>query len=428
VVLLQAVQGRVRETSRLTSHATVCDYEQGKLTTVGGVSSAAQGNIGDPRNGFSVQEVGVLTPEALRTGGLQVGQVGYVIAGLKSTRQARIGDTMYIPAEWKHAEGSKPPALPGYEAAKCMLFASVYPIDSGDLDNLFAAMDRLVLNDSSISVQRESSSSLGAGLRCGFLGFLHIEVTIQRLRDEFGLEVVMTTPSVPYKITLQDGTNLEIDSVAQWPDHGKSVKMTVHEPVVAVTLMTPQQYLGDMLEVVKHRRGSEIETIYLQEADLVRINALVPWQEVVCDMSDAVKGRSAGYATFNYTDAGYVKGNLQKVDLLVNGKLCDPLSFVHHVDSAAFQGRELCKRLKGVLKRQQFEVVIQAFIGGKSVARERIAPYRKDVLIKSGKLVGGGDESRKKKLLEKQKEGKKKAKMVGNVEIDQKAFWAVLQR
>ena len=365
---------------------------------------------------------------------MRAGQVGFVVAGMRSTRQARIGDTMYVPAEWAPAGGGRgsgrpPVPLPGYEPAKCMLFASVYPVDTDDLDGLFAAVDRLCLNDSSLLVSRERSSSLGAGLRCGFLGFLHMEVTIQRLRDEFEIPVVMTTPSVPYIIVDRStGDEQRIESVSEWPDTSRVIKFDVLEPIVNVTLITPAEYLGDMLSIIKNRRGTDLETSFTTEHDHVVVTAAVPWQEVVCDMSDAVKNMSSGYATFNYSEAGFKKASLQKVDIAVNGKECDPLSFVHHMDGAADQGRKLAKRLKDVLKRQQFEIVIQAKMGNKVLARERIPPYRKDVLIKSGKLVGGGDESRKKKLLQKQKEGKKRAKMVGNVEIDQKAFWSVLQR
>jgi len=444
VCLVQALQGRLAENQRLTAYAAVIAFEDAKTgdkpTAADGSSQGMSGGLSaaataadsaDPRNGWSVQDVGLLTPDPMRMGTLRAGQLGYVIAGMRSTRQARIGDTMYVPTQWPGSKGvGRPPrALLGYEPAKCMLFASVFPVDTDDLDNLFAAVDRLCLNDSSLLVTKERSTSLGAGLRCGFLGFLHMEVTIQRLRDEFELPVVMTTPSVPY-IIVDKKTKEErrIESVAEWPDTERTAKFDVLEPIVTVTLITPERYLGDMLSIVKARRGVDIETSFSTEHDHVVLYASVPWQEVVSDMSDAVKHNSSGYATFNYTEAGFAPASLQKIDIMVNGKDCDPLSFVHHTDGAAEQGRKLAKRLKDVLKRQQFEIIIQARMGHKILARERIPPYRKDVLMKSGKLVGGGDESRKKKLLEKQKAGKKRAKMVGNVEIDQKAFWSVLQR
>ena len=466
VCLVQCLQGRLDEGKRLTAYAAVAQYEgrevevpssstavtpnhteagsgadassdQGRGSSSSSSSSsmsaaALSDSVADPRNGFSVQDVGLLTPESHRTGCLSSGQVGYVIAGMRSTKQARIGDTMYIPSEWSgkgsRSAGRPPRPLPGYEPAKCMLFASVYPVDTEDLDALFAAADRLCLNDSSLFVSRERSSSLGAGLRCGFLGFLHMEVTIQRLKDEFEIPVVMTTPSVPYIIRdPRSGQEYMIESVNEWPVPDKQQhKFDVLEPMVAITLITPDKYLGDMVSIIKDRRGTDLD--FGSEAEMVVIRARVPWQEVVCDMSDAVKNMSSGYATFNYAEDGFEKASLQKVEVMVNGTLCDPLSFVHHIDGAAAQGRRLAKRLKDVLRRQQFEIVIQAKMGSKVLARERIPPYRKDVLNKSGKLVGGGDESRKKKLLQKQKEGKKRAKLVGNVEIDQKAFWTVLQR
>ena len=419
VCLVQVVAGHLSEGQRITTFASVQESK----------------DI-DSRSDFSTQEVGLLTPSPLRTGTLRTGQVGYVIAGMRSTRQARIGDTVYVPEHWA-TKGSAVVPLAGYEAAKPMLFASVFPVDTTQLEALFAAVDRLCLNDSSISVQRDQSSSLGAGLRCGFLGFLHMEVFNQRLHDEFGMDIVMTTPSVPYIIeydALPHGTGAggggrrdEISSVANWPLSGRDVSWTVHEPMVKVILITPKDYYGAMTDIIKERRGTDIDVQYLDDGQVV-LTAIVPWQEVVCDMNDHVKNGSSGYASFNYEEAGYRAADLVKVEIAVNNDTCDPLSFVCHATKATSAGRKIAQKLKEVISRQQFEIILQAKVGGKILARERIAPYRKDVLTKGGKTVGGGDITRKKKLLEKQKEGKKRAKMVGKVEIGQEAFWSVLGR
>lgn len=390
VMLVQVVGGKIVEGNRFSLYASLKDTL----------------DI-DHKTEFSVQEVGILTPQPLRTGSLRVGQVGYVIGGLRSTRQARIGDTMFLPAEW--SEGTSVQPLPGYESAKPMLYASLYPVDTRQLDGLFAAVDKLILNDSSVSVTRELSSTLGAGLRCGFLGFLHMEVFTQRLKDEFNMDIVMTTPSVPYKIQMlkQFGTNrisfnelaaavnlspdqaeLEgniqtIHCVSEWP-RGEC-KFIVHEPMVTITIITPQQYFGAMVEIIKDRRGSDVVPHYMEDGNMI-ITACVPWQEVVCDMHDQIKHSSAGYASFNYETAGYQAADLVKVEIAVNGEACEPLSFVAHRAKAVDAGRKMAIKLKEVLTRQQFEIVIQARVGSKVLARERIAPYRKDVLIKSGKV------------------------------------------
>lgn len=272
----------------------------------------------DAKTEFNVQEVGVLTPEAIRTRKLRTGQVGYVICGMRSTRQARLGDTMYSTTDWnpKALAGFTP--LEGYEPAKQMLYASVFPVDALELDNLYLSVDRLCLNDSSISVMKDHSSSLGSGLRCGFLGYLHMEVFIQRLQDEFGISVVMTSPSVPYIVRLVDGTEEKIDSIDKWPAPDRNKYACILEPMVNVILITPNDYYGVMLEVIKDRRGEDIEVTHL-EGGLLSIHTIMPWQEVVCDMHDAVKNRSSGYANFNYTESGYKQADLCKVEVVVNG-------------------------------------------------------------------------------------------------------------
>lgn len=415
VCLVQVIGGTLREGQRITNFASVKEFHDN-----------------DNRSDFSVQEVGILTPTALRTTVLRPGQVGYIIAGMRSTRQARIGDTMYIPLEWEKSTVQLQP-LEGYESAKPMLFASIFPVDSTDLEALFAAVDRLLLNDSSISVTREYSASLGSGLRCGFLGFLHMEVFNQRLMDEYNMQIVVTTPSVPYIIKYSnvgeggDVEEVKISNIADWPRSDKGRKFDVYEPVVKVVLITPHIYYGAMVDLIKDRRGLNVEVTHLDDSQIM-LTALVPWADVVCDMHDKVKHNSSGYASFNYEEAGHRNSDLVKVDITVNGDVCDPLSFICHTSQAVESGRRMATKLKEVLSRQQFEIILQAKVNSKVLAKERIAPYRKDVLIKGGKTVGGGDVSRKKKLLEKQKEGKKRAKMVGKVEIGQEAFWAVLQK
>ena len=342
VCLLQIIGGTVTENQRITTFASI-----------------AEANDIDSRTDFSVQEIGILTPNPIRTSSLRTGQVGYLICGMRSTRQARIGDTVYIPTEW--SKGSVVP-LPGYEAAKPMLFASIFPVDTKELELLFSSVDRLCLNDSSISVTKDHSPSLGMGLRCGFLGFLHMEVFNQRLEDEFNIKVVITTPSVPYIIEYENGSAVHISDVSQWPVAGRNVYFKIKEPMVKVILVSPKDYYGNMTNIIKERRGLDIEVTYLEDGNVL-ICAIVPWQEVACDMHDAVKHNSSGYASFNYEEAGYLQADLVKVEIVVNGEVCEPLSFIVHSDKAVENGRKTAQKLKDVLARQQFEIIVQARIG-----------------------------------------------------------------
>ena len=345
VCLVQVVSGMIEEGQRMSMFASLEDAQ----------------DI-DKRSDFSIQEVGILLPKQLRTKSLSCGQVGYVIAGLRSTRQARVGDTMYIPLDWKSQHDIRP--LPGYEATKPMLYASIFPIDSTQLESLFAAVDRLCLNDSSITVSRDQSSALGSGLRCGFLGFLHMEVFNQRLHDEFDMEIVMTTPSVPYIIQYGDGSKKEISNLTEWPDISRSLHFEILEPMVSVLIITPEANYGDMIHIIKEHRGLDITVTHLDDGQ-IRIVCLMPWQEVVCDMNDQVKNASSGYASFNYEEAGYHLSDLLKVEILVNGEPCDPLCFISHRSKALTAGRKMVIKLKEVLTRQQFEIVLQAKAGGK---------------------------------------------------------------
>lgn len=363
VCLIQVVGGSISEGSRISMYAT---------TILGEKSD----DDDFKKLEYSVQEVGVLTPQSLRTKELRTGQVGYIIAGLRSTRQARIGDTIYQPEEWTKMQnmGIKKTLEPlsGYEKAKPMLFASIFPLDSGEVDELFAAVDRLLLNDSSITIVREQSASLGSGLRCGFLGFLHMEVFNQRLRDEFNMETVMTTPSVPYKIRYLNQIDEEtgepkerlVSDIGLFPEDNVRGMVEVHEPMVKVTMVTPSEYYGNMVEIIKERRGENLVTTYLDDGQVL-ISADVPWQEVVCDMHDQVKHSSAGFVSFNYEENGYNKANLVKCEIAVNGEVCEALSFICHRSKADDSGRNMATKLKEVLTRQQFEIIIQAKIGPK---------------------------------------------------------------
>ncbi|EWM25310.1 gtp binding protein [Nannochloropsis gaditana] len=414
VCLVQVVDGSIKENDRISAHSLAA-FES-----------------------FSVQEVGVLCPYQLRTGSLLTGQVGYVIAGMRSTRQAKMGDTIY-----HHQKGAAEAAeagvdpLPGFETAKSMLFASIYPLDTQDFDSLELAVNKLTLNDASVTVQREgSNTSLGSGLRCGFLGLLHMEVFNQRLRDEFGTAVLLTSPTVPYRIihSQKEGETAEvkvIQTLADWPDPATTPNyrdLKIEEPVVEATILTPVTSVGAITTCLKERRGVQEDVKYLDDKNVV-LTYRLPWQEVVTDLHDVVKNVSAGYASLNYKEAGYASDDLVKVELALNGEEVDALSFVCHRTKAEREGRRVALKLKNVIDRQNFEINIQAKVGRKVVARERVAPYRKDVLVtKAGKNVGGGDVTRKKKLLEKQKQGKKRAKMVGKVSLSQEAFWAVISK
>ncbi len=410
VCLVQVVDGWIKEGDRISTYSL------------------------GPSESFSVQDVGVLCPYQLRTGRLLTGQVGYVIAGMRSTRQAQMGDTLFHHHKGEAAQqaAGMPTPLPGFEKARSMLFASIYPLDTQDFDSLELAVNKLMLNDASVTVQREGgNTSLGSGLRCGFLGLLHMEVFNQRLRDEFGTAVLLTSPTVPYKVVYTDGTTKVIQNLSEWPDPATTLNyrdLRIEEPVVEATVFTPVSCLGAITNCLKDRRGVQEDIKYLDDKNVVLIYKL-PWQEVVTDLHDVVKNVSAGYASLNYREAGYAANDLVKVELALNQEEVDALSFVCHRSKAEAMGRRVALKLKEVIDRQNFEINIQAKVGRKIVAKERVAPYRKDVLVtKAGKNVGGGDITRKKKLLEKQKQGKKRAKMVGKVSLSQEAFWAVISK
>ena len=371
---------------------------------------------------YEVLETGLLSPAPIVTDELRKGQVGYVVAGIKDPKDVVTGDTVVNEATLKSANFKR---LKKVTPSKPMLYASVYPTDSADFENLSRSLDRLLLNDASVSVTTETSGALGQGFRCGFLGKLHMEVFYQRLQDEYASEVISTAPMVPFKTVMKDGSIQLVEKPSDLPDRTHVLEFL--EPMAQVTVVTPPEYLGLMMETLQSHRGKQLGIEHLDTMTTV-LKYELPWQEVVIDLYDEIKSRSSGYASFDYEETESLPADIVRVDLLLNGSAVDALSFVCHRSVAETRGRSVGKRLKKVISRQQYEVVIQAAIGAKIIARERIPPFRKDVLIKSGKTVGGGDVSRKKKLLEKQKKGKKRMKMVGNVELNQEAFMSVMKK
>jgi GTP-binding protein LepA len=360
-------------------------------------------------------ELGVFRPGLFPVESLAAGEVGYVATGLKSVRDCQVGDTLTSAAH----PASAP--LPGYKAAKPLVFAGIYPIAGTDYPLLRDALDKLHLNDASISFEPESSVALGFGFRCGFLGLLHMEIIQERIEREFGLEIIASAPSVEYLVTLTAGRGqVRVDNPAQLP--GPSDIETIAEPWVRVKIVTPSGHIGTLIELARDRRGSFTSMEYL-DALRVLMQFELPLGEVIVDFYDQLKSRTQGYASMDYEEIGYREGNLVKLDILVNGEPVDALSLIVHREEAQSQGRALAERLRRLIPRQMFEVPIQASIGGTIVARETIAAMRKNVLAK----CYGGDITRKRKLLEKQKEGKRRMKRVGSVEIPQEAFLAILR-
>ncbi|KDO29091.1 GTP-binding protein LepA [Saprolegnia parasitica CBS 223.65] len=370
------------------------------------------------KTSYDVQEVGVLLPHRFPTKGLYAGQVGYIIAGMKTTTEARVGDTFHHP-------GKPVEALPGFQEAKSMVFASMYPTDECTFDDLRTAMGKLTLNDASVTSQVENSGALGMGYRCGFLGLLHMEVFHQRLSDEQNMQVLVTAPMVPYTVIDANGERTKVETPGEFPESTKYYR--VEEPMVEASIITPAEYVGAILISTNERRGEQTNMVYLDDSR-VALTFRLPWQEVVTDFYNELKTVTSGYASLNYREIEPQEADIVKVDVLINGKILDALSFVCHRSKATAAGRALCLKLKNVIDRQQYEINIQATLGAKIFAKERIPPFRKDVLIKSGKQVGGGDITRKQKLLKKQKEGKKRMKTVGNVQLSQNAFWSVLSK
>ena len=361
---------------------------------------------------YELQEIGVSAPEPVASKGLGVGEVGYLITGVKDVRQSKVGDTV--------TNSVKPADTPvaGYSEPKPMVFSGLFPIDGSDYPVLRDALDKLKLNDAALAYEPETSTALGFGFRCGFLGLLHLEIVRERLEREFDLSLISTAPSVVYRVITEDGTEHIVTNPSEYPE-GKIKE--VHEPMVRGTILTPSDYVGAVMELCQSKRGSLLGMDYLSE-DRVELRYRLPLAEIVFDFFDALKSRTKGYASLDYQDDGEATSELVKVDILLHGDQVDAFSAVVHKDKAYSYGVQMAGKLRGLIPRQQFEVPIQAAIGSRIIARETIRAIRKDVLSK----CYGGDISRKRKLLEKQKAGKKRMKMVGNVEVPQEAFIAAL--
>ncbi|WP_226667339.1 translation elongation factor 4 [Metabacillus litoralis] len=363
---------------------------------------------------FEVTELGVFTPKPVQLKELNVGDVGFLSAAIKNVGDTRVGDTITT------AKNGATEALPGYRKLNPMVFCGLYPIDTSKYNDLREALEKLELNDSSLQFEPETSQALGFGFRCGFLGLLHMEIIQERIEREFKIDLITTAPSVIYDVHLTDGESLRIDNPSNMPDPQKIDR--IEEPYVKAAIMVPNDYVGAVMELCQKKRGNFIDMQYLDEIR-VNINYEIPLSEIVYDFFDQLKSSTKGYASFDYELIGYKTSTLVKMDILLNAEKIDALSFIVHRDSAYDRGKIIVEKLKELIPRQQFEVPIQATIGQKVVARSTIKAMRKNVLAK----CYGGDISRKRKLLEKQKEGKKRMKMVGSVEVPQEAFMAVLR-
>lgn len=364
---------------------------------------------------FDVVEVGKMGATSLvPVDSLRAGEVGYITASIKSVRDTRVGDTVT-----KVSEPAQQ-ALPGYKKVTPMVYCGIYPADGAKYGDLRDALDKLQLNDASLVFEPETSVALGFGFRCGFLGLLHLEIIIERLEREFDLDLVTTAPSVEYKLTMTDGTEMLIDNPTNYPDPVKIANS--EEPVVNAHIYTPKDFVGSLMELCQERRGIFIDMKYL-DANRVDLHYELPLGEIVYDFFDSIKSRSKGYASYEYEFKDFVPSKLVRLDIMLNGEIVDALSLIVHADKAYERGRKIAEKLKDNIPRQLFEIPIQAAIGGKVIARETVKAMRKDVLAK----CYGGDITRKKKLLEKQKEGKKKMRQLGTVEVPSEAFTAVLK-
>ncbi|MCL4229812.1 translation elongation factor 4 [Candidatus Dependentiae bacterium] len=363
---------------------------------------------------YEVLEIGLMYPEMISTDALYTGQVGYLITGMKTVQEARVGDTIYY---------TKYPvvALPGFKPAKPVVFAGIYPVENSEFDLLRDAVEKLTLNDASVHVEKKTSAALGIGFRCGFLGLLHMDVFRQRLEQEYNMVVISTAPSVLYKLHMTSGKTLDIENPSEFPE--PNLIEEILEPMINATIIVPKNYVGNIIKLCEESRGRQLDFSYLDEERIV-LKYKLPLNEVATDFYDQLKSLSSGYASFDYEEAAYEPADLVKMDILLNGKQVDALSTIVHRDKAYYLGRDFVERLRKLIPRQLFEIAIQAAIGSKVIARETISALRKNVTAK----CYGGDITRKRKLLEKQKEGKKRMKQVGNVEVPQEAFLSLLKR
>ena len=364
---------------------------------------------------YTILECGYLKPLGNEpTDCLQAGEVGYFTASIKNVQDTRVGDTI------THTDKPTDKPLKGYKKAQSMVYCGVYPAEGEKYENIKDALEKLQVNDAAFQFEPENSAALGFGYRCGFLGLLHMDVIVERLEREFGLDVITTLPSVIYKVIMADGTERMIQNPTNLPDPAEISR--IEEPIVKAEIMTPKDYVGSIMTLCQSRRGNMTHMEYLTETRVL-LTYDIPLNEVIYDFFDALKSRSRGYASLDYEMKGYVPSNLVKLDILINREEIDALSFILHADTAYERGRKMCEKLKKEIPRQLFEIPIQAAIGSKIIARETVKAMRKDVLAK----CYGGDISRKRKLLEKQKEGKKRMRQFGNVEIPQQAFMSVLK-
>jgi GTP-binding protein LepA len=388
VCFIRVVDGTLRPGMQIRFHATGQEYE--------------------------VEEIGILRLQRQPAEVLSAGEVGYLIAGVRSIGDAHVGDTVM-------GVGQKPVApLPGYQGLKPMVFSGLYPVNADEYDDLRNALARLSLNDAAFSYEPETSAALGFGFRCGFLGMLHMEIIQERLEREYRTEIITTVPNVRYEVLKLDGTVIEVENPSALPPANRMAE--IREPILSAQILVPSEYLGNIMKLVNERRGLYLNTEYLN-ATRALLHYELPLAEIVTDFFDRLKSVSRGYASFDYEFKCMRAGELVKLDMLINGEPVDALSVIIHRDKAQFWGRELCHKLRELIPRQLFEVIIQAAIGSRVIAREVVRPLRKNVLAK----CYGGDVTRKRKLLERQKEGKKRMKQLGRVEIPQEAFLAALK-
>jgi GTP-binding protein LepA len=417
VELIPAPVGDPNAPSRAMIFDSVYDSYRGVITYVrmidGKLSPRERIQMMSTKAVHELLEIGVSSPEPTPTKGLGVGEVGYLITGVKDVRQSKVGDTV--------TNANKPSTTPlaGYTDPKPMVFSGLYPIDGSDYPVLREALDKLKLSDASLNYEPETSVALGFGFRCGFLGLLHLEIVTERLEREFGLDLISTAPSVTYEVTTEDKKHFTVTNPSEFPSGTKISHVT--EPMVKAAILAPKDYVGTIMELCQSRRGSLIGMDFLGE-DRVEIKYTIPLGEIVFDFFDQLKSKTAGYASLDYEPSGDQEADLVKVDILLQGEAVDAFSAIVHREKAYAYGTLMAERLKKLIPRQQFEVPIQAAIGARIIARETISAIRKDVLAK----CYGGDITRKRKLLEKQKEGKKRMKMVGRVEVPQEAFIAAL--
>ena len=363
---------------------------------------------------FTVTEVGVFAPKMLPTESLSAGEVGYIAASVKSIEDTAVGDTI------TSVDNPAREPLPGYKKALPMVFSGVFPLDGSKYNDLKDALLKLKLNDAALSIEPDNSAALGFGFRCGFLGLLHMDVIQERIEREFDLDIITTAPSVSYKVYKTDGTMMMVENPTHLPSPTEIDYM--EEPVINASILTPPEFVGAIMELCQYKRGIYKDMVYLDKTR-VELKYTLPLNEIIYDFFDSLKSRTKGYASFDYDIAGYEKSDLVKLDMLLNGDICDALSIIVHKDKAYERGRQIAEKLKDIIPRQMFEIPVQAAVGGKIIARETVKAFRKDVLAK----CYGGDVTRKKKLLEKQKEGKKKMRSIGTVEIPSEAFISILK-